>query len=534
MLSVEANLPNARKVFRLATKHGMTIDQNIIDLLDNIPRATILPGFSFKLKDFQADGVAFLERADGSALLGDEQGTGKTVQVMAYAHKNNMFPMLIVVPNTLKLNWRNEILAMTQQQYQINIVGKTYSKKQLKIRAIKNPNVTYTKVPEPGHDIYIINYDILSHNCDSLESLNIKFMAVDESHKIKNPDARRTQAMQRLAIGYYDAKSKGGKRERKFFGKGIRAVTLMSGTPLVNRPKELWTSVSTVANWVPEFSTFSRFAFRYCNPVNNGHGWDFSGASNTKELHNLLTRYCMIRRLKTDVLKELPPKVYRTLPLEFDRVEYDRVESAFNGINWQAGMEAIIKFGGNPPKSDDAIVAIQKLREIAGYAKLASAVEWIREYTEDGEKLVVFAHNRQVIETVKRELETDPNYKNAVGVIYGGVSDDARADAVLNFQNDPHMRVIIIGIQAGGFGLTLTAAKAVAFLQLPFSPGEVNQCADRIHRIGQEGDIVTIYNLVAEGTIEEDQADMLFKKGQVSDAVLDGGCLVNAINLRIS
>jgi SWI/SNF-related matrix-associated actin-dependent regulator 1 of chromatin subfamily A len=534
MLSVAATVENARKVLRLSTKHGLKVDPKLNEILDGIPRVQVLPGFAFKLKDFQAEGVAWLEKQDGRGLRADEQGTGKTVQVMAYIHKCGMVPALIVVPNTLKLNWRNEIIAMTGQRYRINIVGKAYSKRQTAKREAKHPNVVYSKTPTEGCDLYIINYDILANNCEELEKLGLRFMAVDESHKIKNPDAKRTHAMQRLAVGGYDAKLKGGNRERKTFGPGIGRVTLMSGTPLVNRPKELWTSVSTVAPWVPEFSTFTRFAFRYTNATRNAHGWDFNGASNTGELNALLHRHMMLRRLKADVLKELPPKIYRTLPLEFDRTEYDRVEAAFNGINWRAGMEAIIRLGGKAPKSDDAIVAIQKLREIAGYAKLAATVEWIKDYTEEGEKLVVFAHNRQVIEHIRNELEKDDDYRGAVGVIYGGVTDEARADAVLSFQNDPKVRVIIVGITAGGFGLTLTAAKAVAFVQLPWTPGEISQCVDRIHRIGQDADCVTVYNLVAEGTIEEDMADMLIGKGQVLDAVLDDGRVVNTLDLKLA
>ena len=292
--------------------------------------------------------------------------------------------------------------------------------------------------------------------------------------------------------------------------------------------------MQTVAPWVPEFSTWMRFGFRYCNPRKTFAGWDFSGASNTSELNALLNKHAMLRRIKADVLKDLPPKVYRTLPLEFDRREYDKVEAAFNGVNWQAGMEAIVRMRGNVAKSNDAIVAIQKLREIAAYAKLESAVEWIKDYTDEGEKLVVFAHNRHVIDTIKSELEKDPDYQGAVGAIYGGVSDEARADAVLDFQNDPKVRIIIIGITAGGFGLTLTSAKAVAFIQLPWTPGEIGQCVDRIHRIGQEADSVTIYNLVAEGTIEEDMADMLIGKGQVLDAVLDNGRVVNTVDIKIA
>ena len=533
MLTVPATIENARKVYQLSVKHGLTRDQRLDQLLDSIPRVTTLPGFNFTLRDFQADGVAWLERQDGTGILADEQGTGKTVQIMAYIHKCQKIPALIVVPNSLKFNWRNEILAMTGARYQVNIVGHSYSAKQTAIRAQRHPNVVYSKAPTPGCDIYIINYDILAANVEAIEGLGIRFMAVDESHKIKNPDARRTQAMRRLATGSYEVKVRGGRRETVAVGQGIGRVVLMSGTPLINRPIELWTSVSTVAPWVPQFATFPKFAFRYTNPVNNGHGWNFTGSSNAPELNQLLTSHCMLRRLKVDVLKNLPPKVYRTIPLEFDRREYDRVEAAFNGVNWAAGMEAIVRLGGNAPQSNEAIVAIQKLREIAGYAKLASTVEWIRDYTEQGEKLVVFAHNRQMIDYIRAELEKSEEYRGAVGVIYGGVSNDERADQVSRFQSDARVRVILVGIQAGGFGLTLTAARAVAFVQLPWTPGEISQCVDRIHRIGQDADSVSVFNLVAEGTIEESMAEMLIAKGQVLDQVLDAGAVVNTLDLRI-
>ena len=532
MLTVQPTLKNLVKARRLAVKHGLKYDVEIDMMLDSIPKVTTLPNFNYKLKDFQAEGVAWLEKHNGMGILADEQGTGKTVTVTAYAVKNKKFPMLVVCPKTLKFNWRNEVLAMTGRTYKINVVGHSYSKKQTELRLLKDPNVIYSKVATPGCDIYITNYDALTANLEIFEQIGLKLMAVDESHKCKNQKAKRTEAMQRLARGWYDVKLKNGNVERKVVGIGVESVILMSGTPLVNRPIELWTSVNTVASWVPNFATFKKFAFRYCNPQHNRFGWDFSGNSNAAELNEILTAHCMLRRLKEDVLKELPPKIYKTIPLDFDRGDYDKLVSAFGGIDWKKGIQTLIKFGGNPPKSDAEIVAIQKLREMAAYSKMASAVEWIKDYTDEGEKLVVFAHNRHVIEYVRDELAKDDNYKNAVKFIYGGVSDEERNSAVEAFQNNPAVKVIVIGVTTGSVGLTLTASSAVAFLQLPWTPGEMQQAADRIHRIGQVADVVTIYNLIAEGTIEEEIADMIFGKGMVMDAVLDNGRVVNAIDLR--
>lgn len=534
MLEVPATVDNVRKALRISIRHGLTVSPALQEVFQNIPVVTTIPGFAFTLKYFQAEGVAWLESQAGRGLLADEPGTGKTVTVMAYAHKNHTFPMAVVCPNSLKFNWRNEVLATTGSTYRINVVGKSYSKAQTRLRTERHPNVVYSRVPTPGCDIYIINYENLARDVECLEGMKLQLLAVDESQKIKNAEARRTQAYMRLSTGMVEEKQKGGLRFNKRVGPGMDRVVLMSGTPMVSRPRELWTSVNSLASYVPEFSTFKKFAWRYCAPVNNGFGWNFNGSSNEQELGNLLREHMMIRRLKKDVLPELPPKQFRTIPLEFDRAEYDRVASAFDGINWRAGMEAIIRLGGNVPKSDAAIVAIQKLREIAARAKLDSTVEFIQDYTEEGEKLVVMAHHRDVIETIQERLLADPAFRDGVRVIYGGIKPEETADAVLAFQQDPSVRVIIVGMTSGGFGLTLTAAKAVAFVQLPWTPGEVSQCIDRIHRHGQDADLVTIYNLVAEFTVEEDMADMIIGKGLVLDAVLDKGDKVNTLDLKVS
>jgi SWI/SNF-related matrix-associated actin-dependent regulator 1 of chromatin subfamily A len=186
--------------------------------------------------------------------------------------------------------------------------------------------------------------------------------------------------------------------------------------------------------------------------------------------------------------------------------------------NWKQGRETLVRYGGNPAKSDEAIVAINKCREIAAYAKLANAVEWILDYVEEGEKLVVFAHHQLMVNTIHDRVR---DAGVGVRMIRGGISPEDRAQAAEDFQTDPTVKVIVINITSGGFGITLTAAKACAFLQLPWSPAEFDQCSDRIHRIGQQ-DNVTVYTLVAEGTVEEEMAALILAKRQVIDAVVDG------------
>jgi SWI/SNF-related matrix-associated actin-dependent regulator 1 of chromatin subfamily A len=164
-------------------------------------------------------------------------------------------------------------------------------------------------------------------------------------------------------------------------------------------------------------------------------------------------------------------------------------------------------------------VAINKCREIAGYAKLTSAIEWILDYVEEGRKLVVFAHHQKMVDEIHAAVKAADV---GVRMIRGGVGLEARAQAAQDFQQDPDVKVIVLNIASAGFGITLTAASACAFVQLPWSPSDLIQAADRVHRIGQL-DNVTVYNLVAEGTVEEDMGDLIIAKAEVSNNVIDGG-----------
>lgn len=517
MLSFEATPTRVREATKLAYKYGINLNDTVNDYWKSLPKCNNIPGFGFTLKDYQAEGVQFLERWDGNVLLADAPGLGKTAQVVAYAHKNRRLPMLAVLPKTLILNWRREITLMLGAQLSVLVVGFVPSKRREAELKLQYPHVSYSKTPLPGFDITLINYDIVARNQLALEAIRYDYVVVDESHKIKNAKAQRTCAILRLVTGREEVKN--NRNEWRVIHDGVRSVTFMTGTPVVNRPLELWTTVSTIAGWVPQFANFFKFAERYCNAHRTQWGWDFNGSSNEAELNQLLLDTIMIRRRKHDVLRDLPPKTFVTVPLEFDRSEYDAVARAFVGASdWKKGMQTLVMYGGNPARSDEAIVAINKCREIAGYAKMRSAIEWILDYVEEGEKLVVFAHHQRIVDQIAAAVKAA-----GVGVrmIRGGVGLEERAQAAQDFQTDPSVRVIVLNIASAGFGITLTAAKACAFVQLPWNPAEFDQCSDRVHRIGQQ-DNVTVYSLVAEGTVEEEIADLIVAKRQVINAVVDG------------
>ena len=528
MFQVPATVPNARRVFQLCVKHGIGYPSKLVDVLNSNVQSAEIPGFAFRLKDYQTQGVAYLERWDGNVLLADEPGLGKTAQVMAYAYNNRRWPMLVILPKTLLLNWRREITLMLGQQLSVLIVGFVPSKRRQEQLREQWPHVTFSKTAQPGYDVTLINYDIVSRNQEALEAVGYDYVVCDESHKIKNPRAQRTRAILRLVTGREEVKGK--KNVFRVLHQPVPHVTFCTGTPMLNRPLELWTTVSTIAGWVPQFASFFKFTTLYCNAHRNSFGWDFNGSSNEAELNKLLEDTCMLRRRKQDVLKDLPPKTFVTVPLEFDRGEYDAVSAAFEGTGaWKQGMDTLVKHGGRAAKSDDAIVALGKCREIAAYAKMASAVEWILDFVEGGDKLVVFAHHQRMVDDVAAAVQSAGI---GVRVIRGGVSLEARAQAAQDFQTQNDVQVIVLNIASAGFGITLTAARACAFLQLPWTPGDMIQAADRVHRIGQL-DNVTVYNLVAEGTVEETIGDMIMAKAVVANDVVDGGANRELAELKL-
>ena len=220
----------------------------------------------------------------------------------------------------------------------------------------------------------------------------------------------------------------------------------------------------------------------------------------------------MIRRKKSEVLKDLPDKLYSFLPMELtNRGEYREAEDNFiEFVRKQKGTEAAAR-----ASNAEVVTQIEVLKQIAAKGKMDAAVEWIRDVLESGEKLIVFAVHKFVIDRLMKEFG-----KLAVKVDRG-VSGRNRQLAVDKFQNEPETRLFVGYIKAAGVGITLTASSRVAFLEYPWTPGELSQASDRPHRIGQK-DTVNIYYLLAECTIEEKIAEMLDKKKTVVEAILDG------------
>lgn len=433
---------------------------------------------------FQYEGVYRINRFGNAALLADEQGLGKTIQALMWLADNpTVRPAIIVVPSSVKLNWRNEIKRWLPRGKRTNKVYILNGRKPVAL---------------PTTGVFIINYDIVKNWLAALLKINPQIVICDESQYLKNPKAQRTKAVL------------GGGRSNKerFLCQGIANRLFLSGTPVENRPVELWPIIN---NLRPDrFNSYYNFVTRYCSAHPNKWGLNVSGASNIAELAKLLRDTCMIRRLKADVLPDLPPKRRSTIPMEItNRKEYEWAEKDLiawmksNGQDTTGAMRA------------EALVKIEKLKQIAARGKLDAGLEWVRDFLAGGKKLVLFVHHQEMATFVLKDLaEFQP-------VLISGQTDAmAKSAAVDMFQTDPNCRIAVCSIRAARLGITLTAASDVAFFELGWTPGEHDQAEDRVHRIGQQ-DSCTAYYLLADRTIEERIAKLIDGKRSVIAGLID-------------
>lgn len=551
------------------------------------------PAAGQPLMEHQKEGVSFL-KAHQRCILGDEQGLGKTIQVLVWLHEEKLFPALILCPAGLRTTWRDEIHNAFGNRYKVVVVDNERSIQRIMAIRAKQPCIHYNTVMQDplqpvslldDADIYIVAYEHVWYPnlLKELGKMQFRAACADEAHRLKEPTAKRTRAALRLLAGSQEEpgrviqalvrqmlkkkrmtpKEVAAKLDDFFgvpvdrrdlfkvltttfqppplvvqYGHGIERVVLATGTPLVNRPRELWTLVSTVGRGqgIREFEHRWSFLSSFCDPQTKKVGdrviQTFNGLTNADRLHDLLNRI-MIRRLKTDELPDLPAKIFTTVRLDYDEDLYNRVAAGLRRDadveDWHAALRAIAGYGGRETVSHLVIVALNKLLETAAMAKLPTAIEWIREHLEAGGKLVIFANRHLTIRKLEAAL-ADHLGSDAVTTYFGEDPQSVRDDRKERFQTDPSLRVLITGIQAGGVGLTLTAASDVAMVEYPMTPGEYHQAVDRVHRIGQQNG-VNVYNLAAENTVEEWLIDLLQGKSTTLDRVLDAGRPVNRIRI---
>lgn len=434
----------------------------------------------FKPLPYQKEGVLDIEDCEGRTLLADEMGLGKTMQALWFLKRERIptWPAIVVCPAAVKYHWEHN--AITQIGAKVQVLEGTQPADDFSF--------------DKDAKMIIVNYDILRYWLCQLDVLGPTTIILDECHMIQNPASLRTKATVELC-------------------RGVPNVLALSGTPLTNRPSELWPTLNII--WPDAYPSFFTFATEHCKPRKRFGRWEFKGADNLPQLHTKLRRCGMVRRLKVDVLKDLPAKVRHVHPMEIrDREQYDHATTDFKG--WLKQNKA-----GQYARAIRAeqLAKVGYLLRLAAKLKVRSVVDWANKFLhESDEKLVLFGIHQKMIDVLAKRV------KGKSVVVTGSVTGRHRQDAVNKFRTDPNCRVFIANIKAAGTGVDglQDAASTMAFAELWWRPGDLVQAEDRLHRMGQDAPTWINY-LVATGTIEEKLCQILQDKQEVFRATLDGG-----------
>ena len=447
----------------------------------------VIAGFD-KLMPYQKAGVQYAKNRR-RCFIADEMGLGKTLQAIAAVEEMHrsapIYPVVVVCPANLTLNWAKEYVKWLPERR----VGVVSGRKQF---------------PEHGtYDVLVVGYPNLAAWQAQLTGYGGYIF--DESHYLKTYGAQRTKA----AIKIVRRASKDA------------PVLLLTGTPVASRPAEYVAQLDLLGQ-LDSFGGRWGFYRRYCDAHRDKFGqWRLDGHSNLEELNSTLRSTCYIRRTKEQVLTELPPIFESTMYFEGSergKRDYDAAE---------ADLGAWLEQNGRTNNAPEQIARISVLRRLAAEAKLPGVFELIDEMVESGRKVVIAAHHRDIV--------------NAIATRYGGLKIQGGMsvveveDAKRRFQENPveDSPAIALSIEAAKTGHTLTAAQDIVFVELPWTPADVQQTYSRLHRIGQIGSVRVTYALMAD-SIDEDIHRAISRKEQVVAGAVDGGDVVESVRQRIA
>lgn len=446
---------------------------------------------------YQKAGIAFGLNNSG-VLIADEPGLGKTIQAIGIINADvSMRKILTIVPASLKINWRREMKRWLCRDCSIEIINDKSSFKA---------------------DVVIINYEQLKEYDDIIKSIPWDMVIADECHVIRNKGTQRAQ----MVIGAEDGSTTPIEARRKVF---------LTGTPIINRAREVWSLISYLNPRA--WSSYESFVEQFCKKGEDDYGDPDSGSSNLEELQHLLRASVMIRRLKADVLDQLPPKFRDIVEMVDDssataaivareqevynsngerlRLAQRAAQMAYQLEQWEQYEKALQQFY---EIKKYALAEISRARHETALHKVPLVIDYIHEVLEYTDKVVVFAHHQDVIVRIAKEFSEE-----AV-IISGKQSMKKRQQAVDRFQLEPSVRVCVASIMAAGVGLTLTAAHHVLFAELDWVPANITQAEDRCHRIGQTMSVI-VRHLVLNGSLDVKMAKKMIEKQKIYEEALN-------------
>lgn len=454
-----------------------------------------------ELFPYQKQGVAYI--LDKKRLIvGDQPGLGKTAQAIAAIEAANAYPCLIIAPSSLKINWQREIKMWTDKDAMI-----------LEDKVKHN----FHFYAEAGmHQHFIVNFE-------SLKKYFVEKIETPKGAKLRLDHIRFRQIISMFKSVIVDEahRVKSAATQQSKFTKGIcngkEYILALTGTPVINRPIDLVSQLGIIGR-MPELCTYKQFQDRFCQGVKQ--------ASNLKELNLLLTQNCFYRREKTEVMKDLPAKTRQVVICDIStRKEYSDAERDLENYLRQYRQATDAQVAKS--MRGEIMVRIGILKNISARGKFAALKEFIDDTIESGEKLIVFAHLKDVIKQIRDQ------YPEAV-TITGDDSSADRQNAVDKFQGDPKCKLILCSMKAAGVGLTLTASSRVCFVELPWTFADCEQCEDRAHRIGQHDNVTCTY-LLGDRTIDQKIYTLILEKKSIARDITGATDIVeeNVINQLI-
>lgn len=453
-----------------------------------------IPGFTGTLMPYQKAGISYALSAR-KCFIADDMGLGKTLQSMLALEMGNetspSYPAVVVCPPTLVLNWVNE--------YAKWLPGR----KVLPVTDRKN-------FPEQPFDVVVVGWSNIHTWQRQLTGWNGYIF--DESHFAKTPTAQRTKAAVKIA--------------RSVKGDGM--ILCLTGTPITNKPAEYAPQLDIIGR-LDKFGGLWGFYRRYCGAFRDRFGqWHIDGNSNLDELNERLRGECYIRRTKDQVLTELPPVVHSTVLVEGTESgmkEYRKAEADIVQYLANRAAEIALELGESPrsaavrakmrAEANQHLVRIGVLRKLAAQAKMPAIKEWVQSHIDAGRKVVIAAHHRDIVDELANQ--------------FGGLKIQGGMDVALVEQHKATFQkesveaapAIVLSIQAAKTGHTLTASQDVLFVELPWTPSDLDQTYSRCHRIGQTGSVTSTY-MLAKDTIDTDIMRLIDEKRAVVNAAIEG------------
>ncbi|XP_024878306.1 SWI/SNF-related matrix-associated actin-dependent regulator of chromatin subfamily A-like protein 1 [Temnothorax curvispinosus] len=417
------------------------------------------------LMPFQRDGICYGISKNGRCMIADDMGLGKTIQALGIAHYfKDSWPLLIVAPSSVKFQWSEaiyEFLPSIPTHY-IHHFASTKDR-------IEDDKITIT------------SYDLLARNVHVFERHIYGFVILDESHVLKSTKTARFQAAQRICAH-------------------ARHIVLLTGTPALSRPSELYSQISLITT---RFLSYDDYGMRYCGGQRDVYSWEYTGCSNMQELQSLLKVNCMIRRMKTDVLHQLPSKMRQVIILDSDLIKTGKQMK-----------EMSRKMEKTATALERHTTLLQYYTE-SSFARLKAVRKYVANLFENKKKCLLYAHHQNVLAAIC-EVAKSMNVRYIR--IDGKTSPEQRKLQVDLFQERDDYMAAVLSITAANAGITLTAAHLVVFAELFWNPGILCQAEDRVHRIGQN-DTVVIQYLVARNTADDYIWPLINKKMNVLNSV---------------